>query len=225
MDVWKAMAERQGTLSYLPQPVGRDAALRVLAAAAQAPSPANLQPWEFVVLDHPELVRQVGSYLIDVQQRLVFGGLLGMSEERERWMHLYDGFENVPCFVFVCLRPLEDDFLPEHRAVLRDWCIASAGAALQNMMLAATALGLGTRWFGGFALEHDRGTLQSWLQVPAGVEIVAATPLGYHDSPQKPRPEQDPAAVREFRRGDAGALKRLLRGRVPLARLVHWNGW
>jgi coenzyme F420-0:L-glutamate ligase/coenzyme F420-1:gamma-L-glutamate ligase len=197
----------------------------VLAAAAAAPSPVNLQPWAFVVVTEPERTRQVARYLVEVQERRVFDELLELpAAYTERLMGLYEGFEQTPCFIFACLQPKAHFAGAKHEAVLREWHLVALGAAMQNLMIAATSLGLGTRWFGGFALDAGDG-LKQMLGVPDGVEMIAGTPLGYHDEGPKPRPEQELAAVAEFRRGDSRALGRLLRGRLPLDALTHWQRW
>jgi nitroreductase len=127
--------------------------------------------------------------------------------------------------VLICLEPKAAFARPEDEAVLRQWYLVSLGAAMQNLMVAATALGLGTRWFGGFALDNGGVALKEMLGIPEGMEIVAATPLGYHDEPPKPRPVQDRADVYGFRRGDSRALGKLLRGKLALEEVVHREHW
>ncbi len=213
-------------LRFRPDPVEPAKIEAVLAAAVAAPSPVNLQPWAFVVATDPALTRQIAHYLVEVQERRVFTELLEMPESyTARLMGLYEGFDRTPCFVVVCLEPKAAFVRSEHEAVLRQWCLVSLGAAMENLMVAATALGLGTRWFGGFALEDGGAALKELLGIPAEVEIIAATPLGYHDEPPKPRPAQDRADVSEFRRGDSRALGRLLRGKLAMAEVVHRGRW
>ncbi len=213
-------------LRFRPDPVEPAKIEAVLAAAVAAPSPVNLQPWAFVVVTDPALTRQIARYLVEVQERRVFTELLEMPESyTARLMGLYEGFDRTPCFVVVCLEPKAAFARSEHEAVLRQWCLVSLGAAMENLMVAATALGLGTRWFGGFALEDGGAALKALLGIPAEVEIIAATPLGYHDEPPKPRPVQDRADVYEFRRGDSRALGRLLRGKLALEEVVHRERW
>ncbi len=213
-------------LRFRPDPVEPAKIEAVLAAAVAAPSPVNLQPWAFVVVTDPALTRQIARYLVEVQERRVFTELLEMPESyTARLMGLYEGFDRTPCFVVVCLEPKAAFARSEHEAVLRQWCLVSLGAAMENLMVAATALGLGTRWFGGFALEDGGAALKALLGIPAEVEIIAATPLGYHDEPPKPRPAQDRADVSEFRRGDSRALGRLLRGKLAMAEVVHRGRW
>ena len=198
----------------------------VLAAAAAAPSPVNLQPWAFVVVTEPALTGPIARYLVEIQERRVFTELLDLPESyTARLMALYEGFDRVPCFVLVCLQPKAAFARPEHEAVLRQWHLVSLGAAMQNLMVAATALGLGSRWFGGFALDNGGAALKELLGIPAEVELIAATPLGYHDEPPKPRPAQDRADVSGFQRGDSRALGRLLRGKLALEDVVHREHW
>ena len=226
MDALEAIAGRHGVLHFRPDPVEPAKIEAVLAAAVAAPSPVNLQPWAFVVVTDPALARQIARYLVEVQEARVFTDLLSLPESyTTRLMGLYEGFDRTPCFVFVCLEPKVDFARPKDEAVLRRWYLVSLGAAMQNLMVAATALGLGTRWFGGFALDNGGAALKELLGIPAGVEIIAATPLGYHDEPPKPRPTQDRADVYEFRRGDSRALGRLLRGKLGLEEVVHRDRW
>jgi nitroreductase len=226
MDALEAIAERHGVLRFGPAPVEPAKVEAVLRAAAAAPSPVNLQPWAFVVVTDPILTRQIAHYLVEVQEARVFGELLNLpGSYTARLMDLYEGFDQTPCFVFVCLEPKAAFARPGDEAVLRQWYLVSLGAAMQNLMVAATALGLGTRWFGGFALDNGGAALKEFLGIPAEVEVIAATPLGYHDEPPKARPVQDLQDVRKFRRGDGRALGRLLRGKLALEEVVHREHW
>jgi nitroreductase len=226
MDALEAIAQRQGVLRFRPDPLTPETIRGVLGAAASAPSPVNLQPWAFVVVTDAETRARVARYLLEVQEARVFAELLEMPEGyTARLMQLYAEFAQTPCFVFLCLEPKVEFAKPEHDEVMRQWHLVCMGAAMQNLMVAATAQGLGTRWFGGFALDGGGAALKNLLGIPAGVEVIAATPLGYHDEPPKPRPLQEREAVAGFQRGDSRALGRLLRGRLPLEDVVHWERW
>jgi|GEM_PF-181769 len=226
MDALEAIAGRHGVLRFRPDPVEPAKIEAVLRAAVAAPSPVNLQPWAFVVAIDPAMTRQIARYLVEVQEARVFKELLSLPESyTARLMGLYEGFDQAPCFVLICLEPKAAFARPEDEAVLRQWYLVSLGAATENLMIAATALGLGTRWFGGFALDNGGASLKEMLGIPAEVEIIAATPLGYHDEPPKPRPTQDRTDVYGFCRGDGRALGRLLRGKLALEQVVHHDHW
>ena len=141
-------------------------------------------------------------------------------------MDLYEGFDRTPCFVFVCLQPKADFAQPKHATVLREWYLVCLGAAMENLMVAATALGLGTRWFGGFALDEGGAALKEMLGIPPGVEVIAATPLGYHDEPPKPRPPQDLAdAPRIFAGATAAGSGACCEASCRMENVVHRERW
>jgi len=68
---------------------------------------------------------------------------------------------------------------------------------MQNLLLAATALGLGTCWMTGPL--QDENELKCILEIPKDKEIVAVTPLGYPDGITEAPPRHDPALERNVR--------------------------
>ncbi len=220
MQALDAILNRHGVLRFRPTPVERDKIELVLRAAVAAPSPANSQPWAFVAVTRPDLARQVAEYLVRTQQEQVFGRLLETPPAFvAQLMHLYDEFCDVPCFIVLC-RQRRAELAPAGlSSVVRDWELCSLGAAMANLMTAATTLGLGTRWFGNPMMAP--GPLREMLAVPEEVEIVAVTPLGYHDEPAKERPVQPLAAHTRFQRGDKYALAALLQGKLGLGDVAH----
>jgi iodotyrosine deiodinase len=227
MDALEAVTSRRGVFKFKPAPVEPEKLDAVLRAAGNAPTPANLQPWAFVAVTEPELARRVAGYLVRTQADCVYKALLGMPDDvTRRRMEAYEGLENAPCFVLFCLQPKVQFALPEHQALLREWYLVSVGAALASLMAAAAALGLGTRLFGGFGIEQHGQGLKELLGIPAGIDLVIATPLGYYEEEEtRLPPVQDPTALAAFRRGAAETLPGLFRGRLPLDTLVHMNGW
>jgi nitroreductase len=226
METFQALTSRHGVLRFKSTPVEPEKIERVLRAAVAAPSAANTQPWEFVVVTDPELARQVATYLLRTQKEFVFRRLLETPEAFiERLMHLYDEFANAPCFVVLCRHQRVALAPPEYAAILRDWDLCSLGAAMANLMAAATDLGLGTRWFGCMMLDESDAPLKRMLAVPDELEIIAATPLGYHDEPPKERPVQPLETLTGFRRGDKYKLAALLKGKLALEDVVHYNGY
>ncbi len=224
METFRAITNRHGVLRYKSTPVEAAKIERVLQAAIAAPSPANTQPWEFVVVTEQELARQVAESLVRAQEEHVFRRLLGTPEDFiARLMRLYDEFANAPCFILLCRRQRVDLAPPEYAAVVRDWDLCSLGAGLANLMAAAADLGLGTRWFGSPMM--DDAPLKQLLDIPDLVEIIAVTPLGYHDEPPKERPVQPVEALTGFRRGDKHKLAALLKGKLALEDVVHYDGY
>lgn len=222
METFEAITGRQGVLRYRRAPVEREKIERVLQAAIAAPSAANTQPWEFVVVTEPGLARQVAEYLLRTQKEYVLRRLLGTPEPFvERLMGLYDGFADAPCFIVLCRHQRAVLAPPQYAATLRDWDLCSLGAAMANLMAMAADLGLGTRWFGCMMVEQSSAPLKRMLHIPDEVEVVAVTPLGYHDEPPKARPVQPLAALGGFERGDKYKLAALLQGKLALEDVLH----
>jgi nicotinate-nucleotide--dimethylbenzimidazole phosphoribosyltransferase len=222
MDALSAIHARHGVLNFEPDPVPDDLLRQVLEAAIAAPSPANTQPWTFIAVTEPDLARQVAGYLVDTQREYVFKALLGTSDEfTEHLIGLYDRFMQTPCFIVICREQRARLGPDEWQGVMRDWDLCALGAAMVNLMNAATALGLGTRWFGNPMMDPE--PLESLLEIPETVEVVAVTPLGFHEESAKERPEQELKTLHEFERGDKYKLAALLKGKLPLRSVLSYN--
>ncbi|NDJ34145.1 MAG: hypothetical protein GYB64_05720 [Chloroflexi bacterium] len=224
METFEAITERHGVLRFRPDPVEPEKIEQVLRAAVAAPSAANTQPWEFVVVTDPQLTKRVAHYLMEAQMTYVLNGMLELPEEfTDKLMSLYTEFDNAPCFIVFCLNQRVDLASARWAQILRDWDMCAIGGAIANLMAMATDLGLGTRYFGGFVADNDAAPLKEMLGIPAHVEIVAATPLGYHDEPPKERPEQSLDVLVNYRRGDKYSLAGLLKGKLPFSTVTHFD--
>ena len=222
MDAIQAIQERQGVLSYRPDPVPRELVESVLRAACAAPSPANTQPWEWIAVHDPELVSTLVSHLIKTQEKGVFRSMLDTAPEFiEGLMKRYRDLEKAPWWIVLCRHRRVQLGPPELNPLIRDWELCSLGAAMGILMTAAVSLGLGSRWFGNPMLDPE--PIKELLNIPEEMEIIAASPLGYHDQPKKERPKQDLDVHHKFFRGDKYALAGLLQGRLPWEEVIHFN--
>jgi len=122
----------------------------LLEAARLAPSAGNIQPWSFVVVrDH------------DTKRRLAEAALNQFF------------IEKAPVVVII----LADLNRSKQRYGSRGanlYCIQDTAAAIQNMLLAAVALGLGACWVGAF--QEDM--VSAVIKVPEGFRPVAIVPVG-----------------------------------------------
>ncbi len=179
MDVFEAIRKRGAVRRYRPDPVSREDILTVLGAANQAPSALNRQQWEFLVVTGKKIPEMGESYRATLDEYLLHWDASPMRDfiTRDEFIRFAGTFGGAPV-VIVVLTPTDE--IPNFRKAN----IESASAALENLLLAATALGLGTCWMTGPL--RDEKTLRRILSVPEDREIVAITPLGY--------PEKIPAA-------------------------------
>jgi F420 biosynthesis protein FbiB-like protein len=191
MDTLEAIATRRSVRKFTHRPVAKKTVNAVLAAAILAPSGKNRQPWRFVVVAGDEkrtqMIRVMREGIADTKAR---GMETGTAIMTARVM------ERAPVTVFV--------FNPEgahpwtSHSVMQTFMEAidtqSIGAAIQNMLLAAQAFGLGTLWMCDVWSAYQQ--LEEWLGESG--ELVAAVALGY--------PDEQPAA----------------RPRRPLSEVVRW---
>lgn len=212
MDVFDAISERQTVWSYQQRQVEPEKIERILEAARWAPSGANSQPWDFVVVTDTATKSQLKGLLKEGHSRWM---TQAMPEPRpqsaidviHQWV---EGYSHGCTEFIVCCVNYRTGADPARQAKLEyiyHMNHQSIGAAMENLMLAATALGLGTHWVGAASLVQAE--LQQLLGIPASVEVIAVLTLGY------------PAA-------DAGAPQGSPRGkrdRLPLDVVAHYNRW
>ena len=105
----------------------------VLAAGARVPDHGNLAPWRFVVIEGAAR-RQLPRKLVETAQQHA----IGLSTKQAQLLERFG--EDAPTLVAVLYRPVEDTDIPPWEQQL------SVGAACQNMLIAATALGYVGQW-------------------------------------------------------------------------------
>ncbi len=191
MDVFTAIKERRSCRSFLPEPVTEEETLKILEAGSWAPSPLNVQPWEFVVVTSDDLKEKIFSEG-DRCRRWAF------EKSGWKWMDSYkvDFLRSVPCIIAVIGDPKKtgaDMFFEEGGGVAYQHACA---AAIQNMHLAAHALGLGTLWYTLF----DRSRIRDILGVEAEKDPLALVLLGKPDGDPQKAPRKDVAKKTRFMR-------------------------
>jgi nitroreductase len=179
MPLEEAMETQRAVRRLLPDPVDDETVRRLLELAVRAPTGGNQQGWEFVVVRDPEVKHQLARLNRQawaVMKRM-YGRTarndpkLGRSVDAVQWQA--DHFEEVPVIVVACLSGRR----PRFPAIGASSYYGSAYPAIQNLLLAARALGLGA------ALT----TLPVWsvllarrtLGLPRNVTPIAAVPLGW----------------------------------------------
>ncbi|HET6498661.1 MAG TPA: nitroreductase family protein [Coriobacteriia bacterium] len=185
MDVFDALERRRSVRSFLPDPVPREALERIVSAAAMAPSAMNAQPWRFYVTTGETRTR-IGEAMAHGTKHLEeFLDVMG-SELHSYAVRWYSELGHAPV-VIVCTMPYVDDEFSKLNTHL------SVGAAIENMLLAATGLGLGACNI-TFSF-YVRDELARVLDVPSDRVIAAVVAVGYpcEDQPPAPGHETDVA--------------------------------
>lgn len=173
MNTLDAIAARRSIRRFKDTPIPDNMLQCVLQAAIQAPSGKNRQPWHFVVVKENQRAEMVRLMREGIAQAKAEGEDAGSSEWTVKVM------EHAPVTVFVFnphgAPPWEHHSIGQMFDDLVD--IQSIGAAIQNMLLAAQDLGLGSLWICDVFYAYEQ--LQTWLGEPG--EMIAAVSLGYPD--------------------------------------------
>ncbi|MDQ1380975.1 MAG: hypothetical protein QOJ71_1694 [Actinomycetota bacterium] len=184
------VARQRACRSFSEEPVDDETIARILTAATFAPSAENKQPWEFVVVRDADTRAAIG----DLSRRAWEARGRAFSETRLTPAMLADvdrgatgGVADAPVNIVVCA--------DVHRG-LEATIPSSIFPATQNLLLAATALGLGsalTTITTGFRAE-----MQTMLGLPEHVWPIALVPLGHPARPLGP-PRRAPFTDRTHR--------------------------
>jgi len=174
----EAIAQRRSIRKFKPDPLPEDTLQAIINAGIQAPSGKNRQPWRFVIVkedQRPEMVRILRE---GIAKGKAEGDDPGSSEYSAKIM------ERAPVTVFVFnpdgLAPWLAHSIDQNFTELVD--TQSIGAAIQNMLLAAQELGVGSLWI--CDVFNAYRALCDWLGEKG--EMIAAVSFGY--------PAESPAA-------------------------------
>ena len=170
MDLYEAIKTRKSVRRFQNLPIEEGTLTKLLDAAHLAPSANNSQEWRFVVVRDAETRKALAD---------------AASKQ--------DFVAEAPV-VIVCCAETDGDVM---RCGLQRYPV-DVTLAIDHLMLAAAAEGLGTCWVGAF----NPGRVKTILKIPEGVEVVAVLPLGYPEYPEA----QD-------------------KNRLPLDRIVHHETW
>ena len=154
----KVATERRSVRKFDGQAVMLDELRPALEAFRFAPSAGNRQPWRLVIVQDAEKIQRIGKACTEQASILEQAGalLIPYAHPFESWQHVRGGMGGVP-WQFVYLNDL--------------------GAAIENLLLAIHASGLGAVWIGYF----DPIRLLEIIPAPRELHPVALIPVGHYD--------------------------------------------
>jgi nitroreductase len=179
MNTLEAIAARRSIRRFKPDPIPEETLTQILTAGSLAPSGKNRQPWRFVVVkedQRPEMLRILQE---GINRTVAKGEDPGSSEWTAHVM------EQAPVTVFVFnpdgIYPWLAHSIDQNFTEVVD--TQSIGAAIQNMLLAALDLGIGSLWICDVFYAYEE--LANWLGEGASEhargQMIAAISFGYPD--------------------------------------------
>jgi nitroreductase len=196
--LFEAMYTARSLRHFKPDPVPSELITRVLDAAIRASSGGNAQHWSFVVVREPGLKRQLAALYRKASDyaMAIYASRPKpehLSDEQYRQFltnsgYLWDHLAEAPVILIACLakrEPPEPASLPEVVQARYDAHLAntlrisgsSIYPAIQNIILACRALGLGTVITTNHILYEDE--VKAVLGIPDNVATFALMPIGY----------------------------------------------
>jgi nitroreductase len=169
MDLHEAIVTRHSMRDFRPDAVPRELAETLVEAASAAPSSLNEQPWTFYCCEGETRAR-LGKIVAQTTVHLSeYMEVLG-PERYEDAVHWYSSLGQAPLLIAVACPNPDSEFTAMNRYL-------SLGAALENLLLSATAVGLGACniTFSYWVREE----MAELLSLPAEQSVVMIVAVGY----------------------------------------------
>lgn len=157
--------QRRSIRKYLDKDVEEEKLVLLLKAAMAAPTAANRQPWEFIVVTNREKLSELRSTLREGQYNATSAIVVCGN------MHL--AFSNKDKEIWV----------------------QDCSAAIENMLIAATGIGLGTVWIGLYPQLNKCMPVCKSLNIPEHVIPMSVVYIGYPDEHKEPRTQYNEKRV------------------------------
>lgn len=182
MDAYEAITRRASVRTFAPTAVPRAVLERVLAAAVRAPNHKMTEPWRFTVLTGESLRRYAEIRRAHRAKKFEDPTDPQSAKAIEKtWReHL-----ETPAFIVVMCAVSDDP-------VTREEDYAATMMALENLLIAATAEGLGAYMRTGGILEHPE--VRELVRLPDGHRVVAIVSVGYPAAQEAPKRRTDVAS-------------------------------
>ncbi len=197
MQTLEAISGRRSIRRFLDKPIPKSILEQILHAGTLAPSAKNRQPWRFVVAQREK------QGMLEAMKR-------GIDAEKQgkallpHSVNYLSGAEftlkvmaQAPVTLFI-LNPQEKAYFQNssmEENFYHSSNLQSIGAAIENMILAAQDLGLGSLWICDTVFAYD--ALLDWLGTED--QLVAALSLGYTDENPSPRPRKTTEELTQWR--------------------------
>lgn len=169
MDFFEAVNHRRSVRKYRDDEVPADVLEQIVAAGVEAPSGCNMQLRQYVIVDDPAVMNRMCALSRPMSSAI--GGARAA--------------------IVLLVEPKASPF--------GEFWIQDASAAMENMLLAAVALGYAGCWVEG-ALRRCEDELRSILGVPEHLRLWSLTPVGKPaEQPNRP-PKPEPREVTHYNR-------------------------
>ncbi len=180
MDVIEAIMSRVSVRWFKDRDIPDDVIETILKAGLRAPTAGGGEQWFFIVVRRSDLRIKIHELLIKAHkiygEKVVRGGL--PRDALVRWINkMREGEYLAPVYILAYVDLRNRLYSDDYSYLERLWAIQSLSAALENMILAAWSLGLGSVWLGVPLLIKNE--FNELLNPPPMCDLQAVLALGY----------------------------------------------
>lgn len=162
-----AIFERVSKRKFTKQPIAPQVLEQLLLAGTRAPSSGNMQPWEFIVIDDPAKKQEI--------VKSTYSGYFSKGKNYQYWI------AEAAVVLVACTNVKRT--VARYGPAGKEWALIDSAAAVQNILLTATALGLSGCWVGGI----NEAAIKESLRIPDYVRIIGLVPIGYSEETASPK--------------------------------------
>ncbi len=190
----KVIQDRRSIREWTDEPISEQDLTMILEAGRQAPSGENAQPWRFIIVKDAETRKKIGALAGGGSARR-FTAEFVTNQMQERFTSLQDEAKKKAAFeklttgqvsAFLANAPL--NIVVCGKKDVWDMPL-DASAAIENMLLIITALGLGACWVIAPCIDiRDEERVKALLNIPEGFKAVSVISVGRLTRPHRQRP-------------------------------------
>lgn len=201
------MRTRRSVRRFRPDMPPREVIDALLASAVTAPSASNKQPWRFLVVQNRELIERMAAAVREAVDRIALSIDHAFEDSFRAYGDYFTRFEHAPLVITPLYRPLTvlsnlvgsriaRADLQRIQEMEHNSGLAGTSMAVQNLLLAAHAAGLGASGMTGPLVAA--GALREILRVPPSWQVLALVPIGYADEQPAPTPRKSVERVSQW---------------------------
>ncbi|MCP4690959.1 MAG: nitroreductase family protein [Desulfobacterales bacterium] len=206
--ILQLIKERRSVRRFAPGPPSDESLMKLIEAAAAAPSAGNKQPWRFIIVKTRALIESAVHAVNEERARLLTLLRGEFRADFERYSENFTNFRRAPVLIVPVYRSFAglSEMLQEsageeerlfQRSLERHASLVAVSSAIQNILLMARGLGLGACCMTGPLIAEN--ALVDCFKVPSGWRIAAVIAVG--------RPDEQPVNP----------------GRKPLKSIIKWR--
>lgn len=191
---------RRSIRSFKPDPLPDDYVDRIIEAARWAPSGANSQPWEFVVIKDKgikEKILELHKESSEHSRKMELTREPGMGWPAVLRHSDRPGFAVAPVWIILLGDSRTRKAYPLTAYLNRGEAIfqSSLASAFLYMHLAAASLGLASQWVSGTASPYEQCLIKDLLKIPENLQIYDMMAAGYPLKQPRPRMVREKSAM------------------------------